>query len=378
MSDTQTQSAPPPVPEGDPPPEVEGDGDTSTFPCGSCGASLQFQPGTKSLICQYCGHENLIAESDETIDELDFLSALSQGRESDETMQESTIQCQNCAAQFSLDPNIQSDECPFCGTTIVTEPKTASHLKPKSLLPFKLNESEAREAFRRWLSKLWFAPNKVKQYARQDHGLNGMYVPYWTYDADTATRYRGMRGRRYTTTVGSGKNRRTVTRIRWTPVSGDVSRFFDDVLVLASNSLPRKQTEKLEPWDLENLVPYTDSYLSGFRSETYQVDLEGGFGMAKQVMDRTIRGDVRRDIGGDAQRITWMSTRHSGVTYKHILLPIWCAAYRFQDRAFRFVVNARTGEVHGERPWSWIKIAAAVIGAAVLAGGGYFVFEIAG
>ena len=95
-------------------------------------------------------------------------------------------------------------------------------------------------------------------------------------------------------------------------------------------------------------------------------------------MDRTIRRDVRRAIGGDAQRITWMSTRHSGVTYKHILLPIWCAAYRFKDRAFRFVVNARTGEVHGERPWSWIKIAGAVIGAAVVVGAGYMFFQLAG
>ena len=44
------------------------------------------------------------------------------------------------------------------------------------------------------------------------------------------------------------------------------------------------------------------------------------------------------------------------MTFKHTLLPVWISAYRYHDRTFRFLVNARTGEVQGERPYSWIKI----------------------
>jgi hypothetical protein len=101
-----------------------------------------------------------------------------------------------------------------------------------------------------------------------------MYVPYWTYDADTTTSYRGERGDDYQVqesyrTVENGEEverTRTVTKTRWTSASGVVSRFFDDVLVLASRSLPHAVTERLEPWDLANLTPYQEAYLSGFRS----------------------------------------------------------------------------------------------------------------
>ncbi len=345
------------------------------FPCEECGAVLTFAPGMDALKCQYCGHENPIPESEESVDELDYHAALRQGSAADETITEQTIKCGTCAAEFTLDPNVTSDECPFCGSTVVIESaQSSTHLKPKSLLPFKLDHREARESFKKWLSSRWFAPSNLARYARDDGPLAGMYTPYWTYDSDTTSHYRGQRGINYTVTVGSGKNRRTVTKTRWTPVSGTVQRFFDDVLVLASNSLPRNIAEKLEPWDLENLVPYNEGYLSGFRAESYQVSLDDGFEYAKKIMDRTIRSDVRRQIGGDKQRITSLSTRHDGITYKHILLPVWLAAYRYKDKVYRFLVNARTGEVHGERPWSWIKIAAAVLGVVVVAAGAYYAY----
>jgi hypothetical protein len=78
-------------------------------------------------------------------------------------------------------------------------------------------------------------------------------------------------------------------------------------------------------------------------------------------MDEVIRKDVKRQIGGDHQRIDSLQTRHSGVTYKHVLLPLWICSYRFRDRVFRFLVNARTGEVQGQRPWSWVKIGLAAL-----------------
>jgi hypothetical protein len=85
-------------------------------------------------------------------------------------------------------------------------------------------------------------------------------------------------------------------------------------------------------------------------------------------MDVVIRGDVNRDIGGDHQRITTLSTTHSAITYKHVLLPMWICSYRFRSKVYRFLVNARTGEVQGQRPWSWIKITltALLVGAVAL------------
>jgi hypothetical protein len=171
---------------------------------------------------------------------------------------------------------------------------------------------------------------------------------------------------------------RKVPQIQWTPVSGQVSRFFDDVLIGASKSLPRKILDALQPWDLEQLIPYDEHYLSGFRSEYYQVELNEGFDYAKQVMDSLIYRDIAFDIGGDHQRIHQARTHHGGTTYKHCLLPVWSAAFRYKDKPYRFVINGRTGQVQGERPYSGWKISFAVIAAVLLAIGIYFYMDQAG
>ncbi len=159
-----------------------------------------------------------------------------------------------------------------------------------------------------------------------------------------------------------------VRQIRWTPVSGRVAREFDDVLVLASQSLPRHYTEALEPWDLSALEPYRADWLAGFTAEGYTVGLPEGWSRAQEIMARTIRGDVARDIGGDEQRVGQVETAYDRETFKHVLLPVWMAAYRYGGKSYRFVVNGQTGRVQGERPWSAWKIAFAVLLGLIAAG----------
>ncbi|MBT8143098.1 MAG: primosomal protein N' (replication factor Y) - superfamily II helicase, partial [Gammaproteobacteria bacterium] len=283
---------------------------------------------------------------------------------------------ESCAAEFNFDKHVHAGECPFCGTPIVESTGTERHIKPESLLPFDIDEQQALASFREWLGKLWFAPGSLRRYAEGDTRLNGVYVPYWTYDSQTVTRYRGQRGtiyhvpQTYTTVVNGRRVTRTrmVQKVRWTPAAGTVSRYFDDVLVGASRSLPRTITDRLAPWDLENLSNYDERFLSGFRSEAYQVGLDEGFDNAVEIMNGFIRQDVARDIGGDLQRITSLQTQHSDTRFKHLLLPIWSAGFRFRNKVYRFVVNGRSGKVQGERPYSKIKIALAVIAALIVVG----------
>ena len=240
--------------------------------------------------------------------------------------------CDTCGAEVQFDPNIHSAECPFCASPVVADTGAHRHIKPQALLPFKLGQSEAQGKMRDWLKGLWFAPNGLAKYARDTGKLNGLYLPYWAFDADTQTRYTGQRGTHYYVTVGSGKNKRTERRTRWTPASGRVARAFTDVLVVASDSLPRKNLRALEPWTLSELTPYTADYLSGFRAEGYTVDLGPGYEIGKERMADVIRADIRRDIGGDEQRIGSVATDYDEERFKHILLPIWMAAYRYKGK----------------------------------------------
>ncbi len=338
--------------------------------CHSCGADLKYEPGASALACPYCGEQNEVEVLQDIVGEQDFHAFLAKGQQEEQTYEVLTAKCDSCGAESTRDPNVASDACPFCGTTLSTETESRKLIKPQSLLPFKVAVDEAKQSFRKWLASLWFAPSKLKKMKNADHGMQGVFLPHWTYDSETTSNYVGQRGiyywvnESYTTTNSKGNSvRRTrrVRRTRWYPARGVAHNSFDDILVLASESLPRKYVAELEPWGLEDLVSYDSRYIAGFKCESYTVALENGFEDAQRQMTPAIKQSIRRDIGGDTQRIHDFNSSHKDVTFKHILLPVWISSYRYQDKVYRFVVNARTGEVQGERPWSKVKIAAAIL-----------------
>ncbi|MCJ8329312.1 MAG: hypothetical protein HRT89_02165 [Lentisphaeria bacterium] len=344
------------------------------YPCGQCGASLVFNPGTANLKCEYCGFENIIPQSEEDIKELDFEGHIAKLESREESTEDITVKCGVCGAEATFDSSISSDECPYCASPLSTEKKSKKQIKPKSLLPFKIEMSEADDLHLKWIDSLWFAPNNLKKRARLN-GIHGMYMPFWTFDSFTVTFYTGERGEdywtteTYTTTDSKGNSvtrTRQVRKTRWHRCSGTVYNNFDDILIPASTSLPYKLLKELEPWDLGNLTEHNTDYLTGFRTESYQLGVVDGFENAKDDMQDPIRDKIRWDIGGDHQRIHSTNTDYQNLTFKHILLPVWISPYRYNEKLYRTMINARTGEVQGERPWSWVKITLAVLAALIL------------
>lgn len=365
-------AAPPPAPAAEA---------VSRYPCGACGAILSFKPGEHVLHCEFCGSDTPIPQADgaalaEALRERDFAAALSGGMREAQSETTQVARCEACGASVEFDPGAHARECPFCASRLVTDPSPDRHIRPQALLPFAIDAREARERLAGWLASRWFAPNGLRKFARADSRLNGIYTPYWTFDARTESAYAGQRGDAYTVQVrGQNGEVRSEIRIRWTPVRGRTARDFDDVLVLGATSLPPRYTDALHPWDLSQLQPYARDYLAGFRAEAYTVPLEPAWGQARAQIDAVIAQDVRFAIGGDQQRIERIDTRVGGVTFKHVLLPVWVAAYRYGGRPWRVVINGRTGAVRGERPYSVWKIALAVLAAAALAAGLFWLME---
>ncbi|WP_374637054.1 zinc ribbon domain-containing protein [Paracoccus sp. (in: a-proteobacteria)] len=375
------------------------------YPCENCGASLEFSPGQQSLVCPYCGHEQRIGTGPAraparqaqngpwgdsailldpasgralqwdaghkapSLHELPLAEGLRLDLSSDLTETVRTLSCPNCGAKVEITSDSHASTCPFCATAVVTDTGTTRLIKPQGVLPFVITEAQAKSALEDWLKGLWFAPSALMAYARRGKQMSGVYSPFWTFDADTASRYTGARGDWYYETVYvtreiNGRSQRVaeqVRRTRWTNVSGQVARNFDDVLVLAASSLPRRFTDALTPWDLSHLMPYRPEYLAGFLAEGYTIPLGSGHDIARQEMAGVITMDVRRDIGGNEQRVSDIRTEYRDETFKHILLPVWTAAYRYNGKSYRFVVNGQSGRVQGERPWSVWKITFAIL-----------------
>jgi LSD1 subclass zinc finger protein len=331
------------------------------FPCSGCGAALSFSPGTKTLKCPHCATANNIPDINITVQENDYLDELDRLEGKAESFEPIEVKCSACGAATTLPEALVAMECPFCSTGIVATGQSQRHIKPKALLPFKITREQALKSFDQWLSGLWFAPSDLKKRATAESRFAGVYLPFWVYDTQATTRYSGERGDDYWTsesyTDSKGKRQtRQVRRTRWRSVSGVVGSTFVDVLVRASVSLPQELVDPLEPWDLHSMVPYQDEYISGFRAEAYRTPLKQGFELAKGIVRPQIESQVRWDIGGDHQRIHSMQTSYFGITYQHILLPVWVSSFHYAGQVYQFLINARTGEVQGRRPWSVPKI----------------------
>lgn len=329
------------------------------FHCPTCGSEMPFTPTAQTLKCTHCGFEKHVPQTMGDVREIPFSEFVDLAKVPQKILSGAEVErrCDGCGAMVMFSATTATDDCPFCGAHLDNPVETAQPMiEPGGVLPFAIPEPDARLRFKKWVSSRWLAPGSFYRMAELNK-VRGLYVPFWTYDATSWSFYTGQRGDAYWVTVGHGKNRRRERRIRWTTVSGRLDHWFDDVLVCGSHSLPEKLVRNLEPWDLVSIQPYAPSFLSGFRSERYQVGADEGFVLARLEMDNVIRQLICRQIGGDEQRISSVQTQVDNVTFKYILLPVWLAAYRYNDKTFRVLINARTGEVQGQRPWSTAKIA---------------------
>ena len=342
--------------------------DIRRYPCAACGAKLVYEPRDGFLSCPYCGHKEIIPQTADQIVEHSFEQYLQIRPEQMQQLAANALEvrCQSCGAMVTFVPPEVAKRCDFCGVDIVTQATSADPiLAPEGVLPFRITQKQATEGLRRWLRTRWFAPNALKRFAQPD-AISGVYLPFWTYDTNTTSFYNGERGVYYSVTETYTENdaqgqpvtrTRQVQQIRWEPVSGTLSRWFDDVLIAATTALQIDRLEALEPWDLTELKPYDQAFLAGFKAQRYQIDLPTGFERVKQITARAIKDDVRVAIGGKQQRIHNIATHHDAITFKHLLLPVYAGAYRFNQKVYQIVVNGRTGEIQGDRPYSFWKIA---------------------
>lgn len=328
---------------------------------------MSYDAGTQQMLCGHCGFTKPIPASEgrRAIVEYDLEHGLAMARARGYGTEVRTTQCKECGASVSFSGQTTATQCEFCGSSQVLEQVANRNvLRPESLVPFQVPRDAATQRFSSWLSGLWFRPSDLKHKARVAD-MTGVYVPYWTFDSTVHSDWTAQAGYYYyVTEIYTEKDAqgrlvqktRQVRKVRWVPAWGSRTDRFDDVLVCASRGLPADLARKLDSFDTKGLRPYDPSYLSGWRAEEYGVDLNDGWKQAVGHMEGVQENRCRRDVPGDTQRFLNVTNRFYDETFKHVLLPIWISAYRYNDKIYRFLVNGQTGEVTGKAPYSVIKI----------------------
>jgi DNA-directed RNA polymerase subunit RPC12/RpoP len=353
---------------------------TRTYPCTACGAQLVFDPASQQLRCPSCG--NTVAIQGRPYRGLakhdlgSTMRGLAALRAQAPATLEKEIVCQACGGHTTFTGSLTAVRCPYCNTPIQRDDlkDAPARLAVDGLLPFRVDEKTARAQIEQWINSRWFAPNEFKKY-RELGSFSSIYLAYYGYDADTTTSYSGQRGEHYYVTVGSGDNERREQRTNWYSTSGVVSNQFVDVSGLANTGLDTEKVQALEPWPLETAAPYQQEYIAGHLSRTYDAEPDEVFGrLVQPQMESTIEATIRSDIGGDEQRITSKSVTWTMLQFSHVLLPVWLLTVTYQQKPFQVFINGVTGEVQGNRPYSAIKIALAVIAGIIVAAILFWIF----
>lgn len=333
--------------------------------CPSCGASLAFDPASGKLRCAGC--KRLFEAHDGARDdvcEYDLLHCLKQGDKLNEGNETLEMTCESCGGKTRLPTNVLSGFCAFCKTPLVASSYSRRSIRPHGMVPFAVTREAAAAQFAKWLKERWFLPSRMRRVGLSEP-LGGVYHPLWTFDFSVRTEYEGRRGDYYYVTRTREVNGKTETyrerKTRWTWVSGTVHLSFDDLMVSATSRLPSSVESELRPWGIAQAVNYEKELVRGFTEVSYDVPLREGLGSAQLEAQPQIREAVRRDIGGDTQEVRTMSTSYYNLSYKLLLVPCWQSVYRYGKKDYAFRVNGRTGEAHGERPWSVVKLSAFIL-----------------
>ena len=342
--------------------------------CAACGAQAEWNPARRALVCTHCGTvapAELDRESG--IREIDLVRTL---REMPDELRgwravKRSVRCRSCRAISVFDPERVGQSCEFCGSPeLVDYDEIKAPIRPQSVLPFRVAEGSVRERIRRWYAGKWLAPRKLKRRAMLDT-VRGVYIPYWTFDAQVRCRWTAEAGTYYYVNESyrddQGRERvRRVRRVRWRPASGTVEHFFDDQPVSGTHGIDARLLRQIEPFPTSELVPYDTAYLSGFVVEHYQVVLIDAAKRAREAMQQQLLGLCARQVPGDTYRNLRIDPHYAGQTFKHILVPVWLLSYKYARRSYQLLVNGYTGEIAGRYPKSAWKIAGLAAVAALI------------
>ncbi len=327
-----------------------------SFQCPRCGGRMIFSTLSLQLSCEYCGYqagENpAVAEAeapgslaDRSEQVLDFVTPTTTGHHWSQAQLH--LSCERCGALSLLPPGQKTTQCPYCGSNqLVESPEQGDLVEPQVIALMQIEAKQADRLAHGWLGKGFFAPDSLPGAGRTLQ-LRPGYYSFWTFD--------GILEVRWSCEVADGNT----DQKRWTPVSGAETRFFNDVLVPGMKTLSLQEVKALQPFDLQDVVPFKPEYLAGWPTVLYDCSLTDASLKGREVIFKQLRPQLTQMIeaGREKRNLSLGAHSWSGMTFKHILLPLWVGTYQFQGQDYRLMINGQTGKITGAKPRDALKLA---------------------
>lgn len=333
----------------------------TNYQCPACTAPLRFDGASGKLVCDYCAstyevsemearyadRDRAAAEASEQADKRAEKEAAEQaaaGWDTDENLR--AYQCPACGAELICEKTTAATACPYCGNPTVVPGQLSGALKPEFVIPFKLEKDAAVAALRRhygkrnyYLPRLFRSDNHIEK-------VQGVYVPFWLYDAQVSGlgRYEGQDS----VTRREGDYNVTTT-MHYKVERGGTARF-DKVPVDGSKKMPDNYMDALEPFDYTQMKPFSTAYLPGFLADRFDVSAEECAARmearCKETLEHRLRGDVNHALVVPESFEGKVDSKQA----HYALLPVWLLTTKWRDRNYLFAMNGQTGKFVGELP----------------------------
>ncbi|WP_409969523.1 hypothetical protein RFF05_06325 [Bengtsoniella intestinalis] len=325
------------------------------YACPSCGGAMSFDPTAQNVKCPFC----------DTVYEMKDLQAYDEDCKDDQTDQtmewelppEDNWQdgeadgmrvyvCQSCGGEIVGDETTGATTCPYCDSTVVMKEAFKGDLRPDIVIPFQLDKKAAMEAMAKHFQNKTLLPKVFKDEAHLED-IQGIYVPYWLFDADAKgdMRYKATRVR----TWRSGNIRYTETKRYSVRRSGSLA--FNAVPADGASKMPDDLMESLEPYDLDKAVDFQTAYLAGYLANRYDVTAEQSTPRINQRIRISVEEAFAQTVTGYHQ----VSLEQGNVNFHHgkvryALYPVWLLHTTWNGEKFTFAMNGQSGKFVGNLP----------------------------
>ena len=328
------------------------------FHCPQCGATTAYSIADGGLTCSHCGYIEapkaaIVGKRAEKYEfTVETMERAAQGWDTERK----DMACQNCGALTSVPPENLTHSCPFCGSNKVIQREAPQDvLRPRFLIPFKIEAKDCTNIARTWLGNSWMVPKSLQSAALLAN-FTSIYLPFWTFTAATSAGWKAEVGHQETERYfdnGEWKQR-TVTRWRWE--AGNVRLKIEDLLIEGTGRLSALLLGKIKTFSMSALTAYDAQYLAGMQAQAYDIPLEKAWDNGRQAMREQTRQACLHQASTSQVRNFSMSLDFGDESWRYILLPVFLNTYRYEDKTFQMMVNGQTGAIAGQRPVDWNKI----------------------
>lgn len=371
----------------------------TNYQCPSCTGPLHFSGASGRLECEYCGASYDVAEIEALYAEKEKKAAEAQqateeggagqgapaadggawdtsdfcedwGAEGDGMR---AYGCPSCGAELICEESTAATSCPYCGNPTVVPGQFSGQLRPDFIIPFKLSKEDAVKALKSHYKGKFFLP---KSFTAENHlqEIQGIYVPFWMFDgeAEGDAHYEATRSHTYR----SGDYEITETEHYDVYRAGSIS--FEKIPVDASSKMSDDYMDSIEPYDYQDLKPFSTAYLPGFLADKFDVTVDQCRQRTDQRCEGTLEAVLRNTVTGYNACILKQKTaslKRGKVHYA--LMPVWMLNTKWDGKDFLFAMNGQTGKLVGELPVNWRKfwgLFAVIAGSLSVLGSLLFIF----